>query len=143
MILIDTNVISELWKAEPNSEVLRWMDAQAIETLFLSSVTVAELRFGIAVMPRGRRKVILHERMEGEVLPLFAGRVLSFDLEASRAYAALMAQVRASGRAVGMADGYIAAIAISRKLTVASRDVSPFAAAGAEVINPWHPRGRP
>lgn len=137
MILLDTNVISEPWKPVPEPRVLAWIDAQAIETLFLSAVTVAELRFGIGAMPPGRRRSVLHERLEQEVLPLFEGRVLSFDLAASQAYAELMVQARSEGRAIGKADGYIAATAASRGYVVASRDVSPFEAAGVRVLNPW------
>ena len=137
MILLDTNVISEPWKPVPEPRVLAWIDGQAIETLFLSAVTVAELRFGIGAMPTGRRRSVLHERLEQDVLPLFAGRVLSFDLAASQAYAELMVQARSEGRAIGKADGYIAATAASRGYAVASRDVSPFEAAGVRVLNPW------
>lgn len=137
MILLDTNVISEPWKPVPEPRVLIWIDEQAIETLFLSAVTVAELRFGIGAMPTGRRRSVLHERLEQEVLPLFAGRVLSFDLAASQAYAELMVRPRSEGRAIGKADGYIAATAASRGYVVASRDVSPFEAAGVRVLNPW------
>ena len=137
MILLDTNVISEPWKPAPEPRVLAWIDAQAIETLFLSAVTVAELRFGIGVMPAGRRRSVLHERLEQDVLPLFEGRVLSFDLAASQAYAELMVRARSEGRAIGKADGYIAATAASRSYVVASRDVSPFEAAGVRVLNPW------
>ncbi|ACI53291.1 PilT protein domain protein (plasmid) [Gluconacetobacter diazotrophicus PA1 5] len=137
MILLDTNVISEPWKPAPEPGVLAWIDAQAIKTLFLSAVTVAELRFGIGVMPAGRRRAVLHERLEQEVLPLFEGRVLPFDLAASQAYAELMVRARSEGRAIGKADGYIAATAASRGYAVASRDVSPFEAAGVRVLNPW------
>lgn len=141
MILIDTNVISEPWKPAPEARVLAWLDAQLVETLFLSAVTVAELRFGIAAMPEGKRRTLLQDRLEGEVLPLFSGRILPFDLDASAAYAALMAEARASGKAIGVADGFIAAIARARNLAVATRDVGPFAAAGLKVIDPWdvHP----
>ncbi|MBE7619950.1 type II toxin-antitoxin system VapC family toxin [Komagataeibacter melaceti] len=137
MILLDTNVISEPWKPVPEPRVLAWIDGQAIETLFLSAVTIAELRFGIGAMPVGRRRSVLHERLEQEVLPLFEGRVLSFDLAASQAYAELMVRARSEGRAIGQADGYIAATAASRGYVVASRDVSPFKAAGVRVLNPW------
>lgn len=136
MILIDTNLISELWKIAPDPRVLGWMDAQVVETLFLSAVTVAELRFGIAAMPTGKRRATLSERLEGEVLPLFTGRILSFDLDASRAYADMMAAAKASGRAIGVADGYIAATALARGLAIATRDTGPFEAAGIKVINP-------
>jgi toxin FitB len=138
MILIDTNVISEPWKPTPDNQVLAWIDAQAVETLFVSAITVAELRFGIAAMPSGRRKTILSDRLEQEVLPLFSGRVLSFDMAASQSYSELMARARAAGRPVGRADAYIAATAAANGFIVATRDTSPFEAAGLNVINPWH-----
>lgn len=137
MILIDTNVVSEPWKPQPDLRVLAWLDAQTIETLYLSSITVAELRFGIAAMPAGKRRTVLHDRLEGEVLPLFSGHILSFDLDASKAYAALMVEARAAGKAIGTADGYIAAIARASGFMVATRDVRPFEAANVKVVNPW------
>lgn len=137
MIILDTNVISELWKVEPAPNVLAWIDAQMVETLYLSTITVAELRFGLATMPEGKRRSIYQDRLEREVLPAFAGRVLSFDLDASQAYADLMARARAAGKAIGKADGYIAATAAARGLMVATRDTSPFEAAGLNIINPW------
>lgn len=137
MILIDTNVISELWKIEPDPGVLTWIDAQAVETLYLSAITVAELHFGLAGLPEGRRRSIYQERLEQEVLPAFRDRVLPFDLDASQAYAALMARAKAQGKAIGKADGYIAATAAARSLMVATHDLAPFRAAGLTVINPW------
>ncbi len=137
MILLDTNLISEPWKPKPDPRVVAWIDAQAVETLYLSAVTVAELRFGIAAMPAGSRRKVLHERLEGNLLPVFAGRVLPFDLDASRAYAELMSKAKLAGLAINMADAYIAAIAASRGFIVASRDVAPFRAAGVPIIDPW------
>jgi predicted nucleic acid-binding protein len=137
MILIDTNVISELWKLAPDPRVLAWIDAQAIETLCLSAVTVAELRFGLATMPAGKRRTIYLDRLERDVVPAFNGRVLPFDLDASQAYADLLAQARAAGKAIGKADGYIAATAAAHGLMVATRDTSPFEAAGLDIVNPW------
>jgi len=137
VIVLDTNVISELWRIEPDSNVLTWIDAQMVETLYLSTITVAELRFGLAAMPAGTRRTIYLDRLEREVLPAFSGRVLPFDLGASQAYANLMARVKMAGRGIGKADGYIAATAASRGLMVATRDVSPFEAAGLTVLNPW------
>jgi predicted nucleic acid-binding protein len=138
MIVLDTNVISELWKKEPDPNVLAWIDAQIVETLCLSTITVAELRYGVATMPESKRRSIYDERLEREVLPAFSGRILSFDLDTSRAYAQLMAAARATGRAVGQADGYVAATASARGLMVATRDTSPFEAAGLQVIDPWN-----
>jgi predicted nucleic acid-binding protein len=88
-------------------------------------------------MPPGKRRTIFQDRLEGEVLPAFTGRVLPFDLEASKAYADLMAQAKAAGRAIGTADGYIAGTAAARGFMVATRDTSPFEAAGVAIINPW------
>ncbi|QWW71558.1 type II toxin-antitoxin system VapC family toxin [Rhizobium sp. WYJ-E13] len=137
MILLDTDVISEPWKAAPHEAVVAWLDAQAIEMLFLSAITVAELRFGIAAMPAGKRQTILRDRLEGEVLSHFSERVLPFDLASSQFYSDLMARARVSGKAIGAAVGYIAATAASNGLAIATRDTSPFEAAGLEVINPW------
>lgn len=137
MIVLDTNVISELWKVQPDANVLAWIDAQMVETLYLSTVTVAELRYGLATMPEGNRRTIFQDRLEREVLGAFSGRVLSFDLSASHSYAVIMAKTKQTGKAIAMADGYIAATAAYRGMTVATRDTSPFEAAGLDVINPW------
>lgn len=137
MILVDTNVISEPLRIAPDARVVEWIDAQPIETLYLSAITVAELRFGVASLSGGRRRARLHENLERRVLPLFAGRVVAFDLSASQSYADLMTKARASGTAIGVADGYIAATAAANSMAVASRDTAPFEAAGLAVINPW------
>ena len=108
-----------------------------METLFLSAITVAELRAGVALLPAGNRRAGLQENLEKRVLPLFAGRVLPFDLACTHAYAAPMAKARGAGLAVATADGYIAAIAASNGFAVATRDTSPFEAAGVAVIDPW------
>jgi toxin FitB len=137
MILLDTNVLSEPLRPAPEARVLAWLNAQGIETLYVSTITVAELRFGIAAMPTGKRKTILSGRFESEVLPLFSDRILVFDLEAASAYAALMARARQLGESISTADGYIAATAMAKEFAVATRDESPFRAAGLKVINPW------
>ena len=137
MILVDTNVISETLRQQPDPAVVRWMDTQSIETLYLSAVTVAELRYGIAVLPEGRRRQVLHSGLEQSVLPLFEGRILPFDGAAAESYAELMAAARHRGRGVSAADGYIAATAHAAGLMVATRDTSPFEAVGLAVVNPW------
>lgn len=137
MILLDTNLISEPLRAAPEPRVVAWLDAQPLETLFLSVVTVAELRYGVARLPNGRRRKALVERLETQVLPAFAGRILAFDLPATQAYADLMAKAQAAGQPIGQAFGLIAAIARTHGMTVATRDTAPFAAAGVSVIDPW------
>ena len=137
MILLDTNIISEPLKAAGNANVLAWIDEQIIETLYLSTISLAELRFGIAALPEGKRRDALHFSLEQRVLPLFAGRILPFDDPASQSYAILRSQARTAGLAIAPADGYIAAIAATHGFAVATRDTSPFDAAGLTVINPW------
>ena len=137
MILLDTNVISEPLRRGSDNNVLLWIDAQAVETLYLSTISLAELRFGIAALPTGKKREALHASLEQRILPLFAGRILSFDAPASQTYALLRARARAEGKAIAPTDGYIAAIATLHGLTVATRDTAPFEAAGLTVINPW------
>ena len=137
MILLDTNIVSEPLRPAPDTRVIAWIDAQPLETLFLSAITVGELRAGVALLPAGKRRAGLLQNLEKRVLPLFAGRVLPFDLACTQAYAELVARARKAGLAIATADGYIAAIAAANGFTVASRDTGPFAAAGAAVINPW------
>ncbi|WP_063552017.1 type II toxin-antitoxin system VapC family toxin [Burkholderia territorii] len=137
MILVDTNVISEPLRREPNGAVIEWLDAQNVETLFLSAISLAEMRFGVAALPEGRRRDWLEQSIEQRVLPLFRGRILPFDDAASQAYASLRAKARAAGHALAPADGFIAATAAANGLIVATRDVAPFEAAGLRVIDPW------
>jgi len=137
MILLDTNVISEPQRRAPNQRVLDWLDAQALETLYLSAITVAELRAGIALLPPGKRQDSLNTYLEEHLLAMFANRVLDFDLSCTRAYAELLARSRAAGVTVQTADAFIAAVALANGFHVASRDTKPFEAAGVKVINPW------
>ena len=136
MIVLDTNVISEAMKTSPAPAVHAWLNEQAAETLYLSSVTLAELLFGIGTLPAGRRKSALAETLNG-LLPLFDGRVLAFDTEAARCYAELAVKARAAGKGFPAPDGYIAAISKARGFAVATRDSAAFQAAGLDVINPW------
>jgi toxin FitB len=140
MILLDTNVISEPLKLSGNVAVSAWIDAQSIETLYLSAISLAELRFGIGSLPSGKRRDSLHTSVEQRILPLFAGRILPFDTAASEAYAQIRARARTQGKAISPADGYIAATAATHGLMVATRDTGPFEAAGLTVINPWNTR---
>ena len=136
MILLDTKVISEAMKPAPDPAVRHWLDEQAAETLYLSSVTIAELTFGIGALPKGNRKDRLEDALNG-VLALFADRILPFDTQAARRYGDLAVKARAAGRGFPTADGYIAAIAAAHDFAVASRDSSAFKAAGLSVIDPW------
>jgi predicted nucleic acid-binding protein len=136
MIILDTNVISETMKPQPHPSVLAWLDAQAAKTLFLSSITIAELSFGIAALPAGRRQDRLVLAFEG-IQKLFQSRILSFDLGSARHYGALAVKARTNGLGFPTPDGYLAAIAFLHGFAIASRDTGPFTAAGLKVINPW------
>ena len=136
MILLDTNVVSEAMKPEPAAAVLAWLDAQAAETLFLSTVTVAELLFGVGVLSEGARRERLLSAVDN-VMTLFEGRILPFDIESARHYADLTVRARGAGKGFPTPDGYIAATAAAHGFMVASRDTSAFVAAGLSVIDPW------
>jgi predicted nucleic acid-binding protein len=137
MILLDTNVLSEAIRPDPNPAVRTWLDAQAAETLFLSSVTVAELLFGVGTLPAGKRRDNLAAVIDA-MLDLFGSRILPFDAPAARHYADIAVKARDAGRGFPTPDGYIAAIAAAHGFVVASRDTSAFDAAGLHVIDPWN-----
>lgn len=136
MILLDTNLVSEAIKPGSHPAVAAWLDAQLAETLFLPSITVAELLFGIGTLAPGRRKQLLAARID-DVLDAFAGRILPFDTLAARHYADLAVKARAAGKGFPTPDGYIAAIAAAHGFAVATRDTSAFLATGLQVIRPW------
>jgi toxin FitB len=137
MILLDTNVVSEAMKPDPDPAVRAWLDGQAAETLFLSSVTLAESAFGIGVLPAGKRKDRLSTALKGVRL-LFEQRILAFDTAAALRYADLAVSARAAGKGFPTPDGYIAAIAAAHGFAVATRDDTALKAVGLIVIDPWH-----
>jgi predicted nucleic acid-binding protein len=137
MIVLDSNVISEVMRPQPHRAAAAWLDEQSMQTLYLTAITLAEVRYGIAALPRGKRRDRLAGLFESRLLPHFAERILVFDDEASASYAQLAADARRRGTSIGMADGFIAAIALVHGFAVATRDVEPFVAAGVRVINPF------
>ncbi len=136
MIVLDTNVLSEAMRPRPDAAVTQWLNGQATETLYLASVTLAELLFGVGALPAGARKERLGQALDG-LLALFPGRVLPFDQDAARRYAAMAVGARAAGRPMPAGDGYIAATAAARGFAVATRDTSHFRDTGVDVIDPW------
>ena len=137
MIIIDTNVISEPSRQKPDQRVIEWLDQQVRSTLFLTSVSVAELYRGIALLPEGRRKFNLKSETDQLLEPLFSTRVLPFDLAAAHIYAQVSSKAKRGGFDISLADGQIASVALTHGFAVATRDVAPFEAAGVKVINPW------
>ena len=136
MIVLDTNVVSEAMKPEPHPAVRAWLNIQAAQTLYLSSVTLAELLFGIGALPAGKRKDMLAQTLDG-LMDLFRDRILPFDIDAARHYANMAVTAKVAGRGFPTPDGYISAIAASRGFIVASRDTAPYEAASIKVIYPW------
>ena len=137
MIVLDTNVVSELMRTTPQPEVLAWLDDQPTSTLFVTTITEAEILTGIAILPDGRRRRGLTAAVERAFGILFAGRMLSFDSAAAHAYASIAAARRAVGNPISQADCEIAAIARSQGASVATRDVKGFRDCGIEVASPW------
>ena len=137
MIVLDTNVISELMRSNPEQAVLTWLDARSVNSLFVTTITEAEILTGIALLPDGRRRHGLVEASQSVFAALFGGRILAFDSNAAHAYAKIFAQRHTSGRPISQADCQIAAIACSRDATIATRNVSDFEGVEVELINPW------
>jgi toxin FitB len=136
MIVLDTNVVSEAMMLEPNIRVREWLDAALSEDLFLTSITLAELSFGVIQMANGKKKDRLAQVL-GHIEQLFTDRILPFDSNAAKQYAQLAYKARQAGKGFPSPDSYIAAIAASHGFRVATRDTGPFLAAEIEVINPW------
>jgi toxin FitB len=137
VIVVDTNVLSELLRPRCDANVTAWADAQPAKSLFITSINAAELWAGVALLPEGARKRGLESSLDALLDRLFAGRRLAFDDAAARAYGSLIARTLAAGTPLPLADGLIAALALSRRFAVATRDEAPFRAAGIEVLNPW------
>ena len=137
MILLDTNVVSELMRKSPDPGVEAWVASHPVVDLYFSAVGEAELRYGVAVMPMGRRRDTLVTDIESMLGAAFDGRILPFDSGAALAYAEVASARRAIGRPVPIADCQIAAIARSRGMVMATRNVRDFADMGVDVIDPW------
>ena len=141
MIILDTDVISEVMRERPHAGALAWIDSQAAGELCVTAITEAEIRTGIAILPDGSRKLGLLEAAERAFGTLFAGRVLPFDSGAAQAYARIAAERRVHGRPISQADCQIAATARSAGASLATRNVSDFDGCGVEVIDPWNANG--
>jgi len=138
MIIIDTNVVSELMRAKPDPSVLAWFAGHAANTLFLTAVSEAELRTGAAILPAGQRRDRLVGAIDAMIDQDFAGRILPFDSPAAPCYAEIAAARRAAGRPIMDADCQIAAISRACNAAIATRNVKDFEGCGIDIINPWN-----
>ena len=137
MFVLDTNVVSELMRPTPERVVAAWFAQWNVEELFLTAVSEAELRYGVMIMPTGRRRAMLEASMARWLGVGFGERILPFDSAAAQAYAAIASDRRRAGRPISEADCQIAAISRSRDGVLATRNVRDFEGAGVNVVNPW------
>jgi predicted nucleic acid-binding protein len=135
--LVDTNCISEVVRVKPEPRVLAWIEAADESLLYLSVLTLGEIRKGLAALPQGRRRSRLETWLEVELQARFSGRILPIDVAVADRWGLLAANAKASGKTLSTIDGLLAATAIHHNLTVVSRNVSDFTRVHVQVLNPW------
>ncbi len=141
MIVLDTNVLSELMRQQPDSKLMAWLDAQATDQLWITAITVAEILYGVARLPDGKRKAALLDTALVMLEEDFAGRTLPFDAAAAQCYAQLVATRENAGRPISMADAQIPAICLSHGAMLATRNTKDFDGLELELIDPWRAAG--
>ena len=137
MFILDTNVVSELMRPAPEPALKSWIADRAASSMYFTAICEAELRFGLAVMPSGKRRDGLAASFERMLRAGFANRVLPFDRAAARAYAEIASDRRAAGHPISQFDGQIAAIARTRGMALATRNIRDFRNIGIGLVNPW------
>ncbi len=137
MIILDTNIISEMMKPNPSTKVVAWMDQQASMQLFMTTITIAEIVYGLHALPHGNRKQWLEQAFHNAALEAFKNRILSFEERAAFQYGKMMSLRKAEGRPMSVPDGQIAAITSVHRFAIATRNVNDFLNCGIEVINPF------
>jgi toxin FitB len=142
MIVLDTNVISELMYPRAHPDVVAWVDEHPVDHVYLTAVTTAELRYGVARLPNGRGKTDLADRVRRTIEEDFTGRILPFDDEAASHYADIVVDREQRGMAISMADAQIAAICRTHSADLATRNTKDFADTGIDVIDPWQTAAR-
>lgn len=138
MIVLDTNVLAEFMRPQPNERVVAWLKQQTRSNLFTTAVTHGEMLYGVLLLPEGRRKTRMQQEVEAIFAADMAGRVLPYDDAAANAHAAIAAACRAQGRSIGQADMMIAGIALARGATLATRNVRDFEGCDIPLVDPWH-----
>ncbi len=140
MIVLDTNVLSELVRPAPSPEVIAWIDAQDSTDLVITALTAAEVRAGVALLPSGRRKQDVGVRMESLLTETFAGFILAFDIDSSEHYAEIVSSRSRAGRPISTFDAQIAAVCRQHEALLATRNTADFTDTGVQLINPWNNR---
>ena len=142
MIILDTNVLSALMRIAPEAQIVRWLDRQPAESIWITAITLFEARLGLALLPKGRRRQSLELAFDRLLADDLENRVLDFDSAAATEAAALAAARQRAGRSVDMRDTQIAGIALARRATLATRNVRHFRDLSVTVIDPWQTAGR-
>jgi toxin FitB len=137
MIILDTNVLSELMRANPDENVLAWLDSQHSQDLYTTAITVAELLYGVARLAHGKRKTALRGAIESMLEGELAGKILPFDGNSARQYAMLVAECESHGRPISSADAQIAAVCHAHDTMLATRNGKDFETTGVRIIDPW------
>lgn len=137
MIILDTNVISEFMTSKPNQNVHNWLNKQVSLSLYVSTITIAEIGYGLRAMPQGKRQRLLSDRFEQFVDLVFGARILSFEEKAARQYGQIMGLKKEIGRPMSVCDGQIAAIALTTGFCVATRNIKDFEECQIKLINPF------
>jgi predicted nucleic acid-binding protein len=139
VIIVDTNVVAEVMRASPTPAVVAWLNAQNSASLFLAAITVGEIRYGLRIMPKGRRRQTLEEGFDQIIATAFAGRILAFGEHAASHYGEVMGRRKELGRPLSVPDGQIAALARLHGFAVATRNVRDFLDCGIELVDPFTP----
>lgn len=136
-MILDTNIISEMMRPKPNASVLTWLNEQDAAQLFVATITIGEIFYGLEALPAGRRRQRLAASFEHLIRDAFDSRLLAFDETAARCYGSIMAARRKMGRPLGALDGQIAATALANRMTVVTRNTKDFADCGLDIVNPF------
>ena len=139
MIIVDTNIISEMMKLSPDLTVTAWLDRQNITQLFITTITIAEIAYGLYVLPEGSRRQLLEKAFNQVILEAFIYRILPFDEDSAHCYGKLMGQRKTLGRPLSIPDGQIASIAYAKGAKMATRNIRDFSDCWLQLINPFSP----
>ena len=137
MIIVDTNIVTEMMKVAPAQVVVSWLNAQDSSKLFLTTITIGEIGYGLETLPWGKRRLQLEQGFEKVLTEAFGGRILTFDEDAARHYGVIMGRRKEIGRPLSIPDGQIASIARAKGFAVATRNVRDFVECGVEIVNPF------
>lgn len=137
MIILDTNVLSELMRPKPNQYVLQWIEKHQLINLYITALTQAEILYGLEILPAGKKRTALKKAAEAMFEVDFMNRILPFDSNAAKQFALIVTKRRKIGRPISQIDAQIAAIAFTNKATLLTRNVSDFEECGIDIISPW------